>query len=99
MRATDETWAGFELTRLRLTAKGPGIPDVVRSEEAAVGVRVSSITWMAEVVFVSDETDKVTPDEVEIVMALEDRRGPSPPERDIAERDVAARVVSVSSVT
>lgn len=44
MSAADDSRAGTEPTRLRLTDSDCGIPEVVRSEEAAVGAMVFSIT-------------------------------------------------------
>lgn len=69
------------------------MPEVVRSEEAAVGVRVSESTPMT----VSAEPVKVKSSdelEVEIVETVEDRSGPIPLERLIAE--AVAEEVSVS---
>lgn len=97
--ATDDSSADIELTRLRLADSDSGIPEVVRCEEAAVGVSVSSMTCMSEELSVSGKTDRVTSGDVEVAVVLGDKRGPSPPDRDITEPAVAAPVVSVSPMT
>lgn len=78
------------MTRLKLTDSDCGIPEVVRSEEAAVGAMVFSITRMSEEL-ASDKADNVGTDpDVEVVVVPGDRSGPRPLDRETTEAIVAA---------
>lgn len=90
IKAADDTRAGFELTRLRLMDRESGIPEVVRSDGAAVGVRVADSTWISEepAVAAPDGTEKPRPRLDVDDVALEERKGPSPSDSEIAEATV-----------
>lgn len=78
----DECRPGFVVARLRSTDKDSGMPDVDRSEEAAVGVMVSESTPMT--VSSVEASDELGVEEVN-VEELEDRRGPRPSDKVMTE--------------
>lgn len=95
MSPVDESRPGTLVALLRSTDKDSGIPEVVRSEGAAVGVRVSVSTPMTvSSVETSDELDV----EELAVEVLEDSSGPRPSDKVMAEAVVEGLWVLVLDV-
>lgn len=88
IKAADEYKLGVALTRLRSTDNDFGTPEVVRSEDAAIGAKVSEIMPMLVVAALTPE-DVVKLDEtLGVVEVPEDKSGPRPLESEIVDASV-----------
>ena len=90
MSAADEARDVSELTRLRLTDKAGGMPEVVKADDGAVAAIVEEIGCM--VVPTPGELGMMVVLEADVAVALEESRGPRPLEREMAEATVGAPV-------
>lgn len=89
IKAADEYKPDDALARLRSTDNEFGTPEVVRSEDATVGAKVSEIMLMLVVAAVTPGFETVKLDKtLDGVEVPEDKRGPRPLEREIMDATV-----------
>lgn len=89
IKAADEYKPDDALARVKSTDNDFGTPEVVRSEDAAVGANVSERILMLVVAAVTPGFETVKLDEtLDDVEVPEDKRGPKPLEREIMDATV-----------
>ena len=94
--AADDARAISELSMLKFAGKASGMPEVVKTEEAAVGESVEEITSM--LLSISGGAERTSKLLVRDFVTLEDSSGPRPPDREMADAVVGTADVSASGL-